>query len=367
MISIIIPCYNCAKTLEEAVESVYRQNLKNFEIILVNDKSTDNTSETINKLKNKYPEIRSFDNKKNIGGGATRNRAVKESRNEIIFCLDSDDLLGDNTLPKMIKHLSDKKLDAVCFHKKHNFTKNINKITKHFEFGYVNENIPIESLFRGKPSGLYNVCMFTKKAFEIMGGYPENHGFDTQGFAFRFLLNNLRAQSTKDSLYIQRDSNKSYYIREYENGKVNHNWYHVFEEFLFVFEEEIKKIILNFDLNSGENIFEEIKKQKNIFKTNCTTVKPDSNNIYDLYWIAYNNYKKQNFLKAQEIFEKLVDKIPNNMYIHYYLQMCTQHTNINSDKINHQKIKNLFSYRKNGSELNIFFRIIRKISKIIKK
>ena len=57
-ISIIMPCYNCSGTLEEAVTSIYTQNLIiPFEIVMVNDGSTDNTFELIKELKKKIEEL----------------------------------------------------------------------------------------------------------------------------------------------------------------------------------------------------------------------------------------------------------------------------------------------------------------------
>ena len=85
-LSIIIPCYNCAETLEEAVDSIYRQALTlPFEIIMVDDCSTDKTVKIMDKLKNRYKETKVFNHEKNQGGGVTRNTAVEKSTGDIIF------------------------------------------------------------------------------------------------------------------------------------------------------------------------------------------------------------------------------------------------------------------------------------------
>ena len=68
-ISIIIPCYNCAKTLREAVASCYVQKLDNFEIVMVDDGSADNTKEIMQKLASKHPEIPFNFGEYSVGGG----------------------------------------------------------------------------------------------------------------------------------------------------------------------------------------------------------------------------------------------------------------------------------------------------------
>ena len=189
-ISIIIPCYNCAKTLREAVASCYVQKLDNFEIVMVDDGSADNTKEIMQKLASKHPEIKLFYHDKNKGGGATRNTAVKNSTGEIIFCLDSDDVLPASTLSKMLSFMEEKQCDGVTIHKSIKFSgDNVNNIHHVDVSPYSEEKIQLASLFSKNKefSPLYVNFMYTKSAFNRTGGYPTSHGYDTQGFAWRFL------------------------------------------------------------------------------------------------------------------------------------------------------------------------------------
>ena len=66
-ISVVIPIYNCEKTIKRAITSIQNQNFTNFEIILVNDLSNDNSLEVINNLKKNDPRIKIFNNHKNMG------------------------------------------------------------------------------------------------------------------------------------------------------------------------------------------------------------------------------------------------------------------------------------------------------------
>ena len=75
MISIIIPCYNCEKYLHRAIESVFSQTYSDYEIILVNNNSTDNTINIINEYKKKYPDIIKVLHENKVGAPAARNSA----------------------------------------------------------------------------------------------------------------------------------------------------------------------------------------------------------------------------------------------------------------------------------------------------
>ena len=97
--SIIIPTYNRAHTIERPLNSLVRQTFKNFEVVVVDDGSTDNTEEIvlpyISTLQLKYI-------KKNNGGKHTAlNRGIKESNGELMVILDSDDEFYDDTLEQM--------------------------------------------------------------------------------------------------------------------------------------------------------------------------------------------------------------------------------------------------------------------------
>lgn len=270
-IAVIIPCYNCSETLKEAVESCYVQGLNNFEIVMVDDGSTDNTKVVMQELASKHSEIKLFYHDKNKGGGAARNTAVEHSKADIIFCLDSDDILPPDTLSKMLSFMREKKCDGVGIHHSIKFNGKNKENVDHIDtFGYAGEKIPFESLIQKDNlyCPLYSTFMHTRRAFDIAGGYPTEHGFDTQGFAWRFLASGLIAYTCPGSSYLHRIRfKKSYYIREYNSGKVNYNWQDVLSENLSLFSDETQNFILNFDCQDfSRNLFEELSKKENLFK-----------------------------------------------------------------------------------------------------
>lgn len=272
-LSIIIPCYNCQETLEEAVESCFNQGLDNLEIVLVDDGSKDATREVMQTLSQRHKEVKLFFHEKNQGGGATRNTAVRNSQSEIIFCLDSDDVLPDFTMKKMLDFLKEKKADGVGISKSIKFIgKDLSNISIVHEFGYAGEMIPLESLLQRNDvfCPLYSTFMFTKRAFEIAGGYPTEHGFDTQGFAWRFLSHGLVAYTCPDTSYLHRVLFKdSYYIREANGGKTNYNWRDIFFEHSSLFDKDTKIFVKSFDCKDfTKDFFTELVKRENVFDSN---------------------------------------------------------------------------------------------------
>ena len=114
--SVIMCAYNLEKIVDTAIESVLTQNFENYELIIVNDGSTDNTIRTLKKFESKSNgKIRIIDNQKNVGLSASRNIAIAQAKGEYIIHLDGDDTLYDrNTLAKIDATIGNRKLD-ICY------------------------------------------------------------------------------------------------------------------------------------------------------------------------------------------------------------------------------------------------------------
>ena len=104
LVSIIMPSYNTANYIEESIQSVLNQTYTNWELIIVDDCSTDNTDEIISKfLEDK--RIHYFKNEKNLGAAVSRNKALREANGRWIIFLDSDDLWNSLKLEKQINFM----------------------------------------------------------------------------------------------------------------------------------------------------------------------------------------------------------------------------------------------------------------------
>lgn len=114
-ITIIIPCYNTEKYIEKCLDSILNQNLKKYEVILVDDCSTDKTVSIIKKYEKKYPEFKLIQNHENHGAGYNRNIALSMAQYNLISFVDSDDYLEPNFYKELYEALIKEKADvAVC-------------------------------------------------------------------------------------------------------------------------------------------------------------------------------------------------------------------------------------------------------------
>jgi len=104
LISIIMPAYNCEKYIAAAVQSVIEQTYDNWELIIVNDCSTDNTPNIIKDFQRKDSRIKIYENAQNLGVSATRNRCISEASGEWVAFLDSDDMWDARKLDLQIKY-----------------------------------------------------------------------------------------------------------------------------------------------------------------------------------------------------------------------------------------------------------------------
>jgi glycosyltransferase involved in cell wall biosynthesis len=126
-ISVIIPLFNQGHFLDKTIQSIINQTYQNFEIIIVNDGSTDNSLTIANNIQNKFPnhKIILFSHE-NHGKGFTRNKGVKESSGNYICILDADDMIASTYLETSLQYFeSDKNLGWVIpqtfqFGSKHN-------------------------------------------------------------------------------------------------------------------------------------------------------------------------------------------------------------------------------------------------------
>ena len=99
-VSIILPIYNASRTIVDCLKSAMNQDYQDYELIIVDDDSSDDTLSIIKKFKDN--RIRMFKNKENRGPGFTRNVAIKKSRGNIVLLLDSDTVVPESWISKHV-------------------------------------------------------------------------------------------------------------------------------------------------------------------------------------------------------------------------------------------------------------------------
>jgi teichuronic acid biosynthesis glycosyltransferase TuaG len=107
LISIITPCYNSNDFISETIDSVINQTYKNWELIIIDDCSTDNSVEIVQKYLEKDSRIKLFVNNKNSGAAVSRNFGLLKSSGRFISFLDSDDLWEPQKLETQINFMLD--------------------------------------------------------------------------------------------------------------------------------------------------------------------------------------------------------------------------------------------------------------------
>lgn len=112
--SIIIPVYNCENTISQTLDSVLSQNFDDYELILVNDFSSDNTIGIINDYKEKFEKVTIINNAKNFGVAESRNIGVKNANGIYIALLDGDDIWMPDKLKKQKCIIEKTNCDICC-------------------------------------------------------------------------------------------------------------------------------------------------------------------------------------------------------------------------------------------------------------
>jgi glycosyltransferase involved in cell wall biosynthesis len=228
-ISFIIPAYNCQQTLAETVESIYKDNFaEGDEVIIINDASIDNTLAIAKELQTKFSAIRILQHKVNKGtAAASRNTGIEQANNELIFCLDSDNLLIPGSVPKLKSYMLEQQADAAAFGEIHFFKDNPDGSRRPiyktiFKSGiFTLADALCSNYFIGQ-SGNY---MFTKQSWIKAGRYFEptliNQTLDSWTFTVRQLGTGAKLLKLADTCYLHRSMPDSHWNREIKKGNVS--------------------------------------------------------------------------------------------------------------------------------------------------
>ena len=113
LVSIIMPVYNVEKFIAEAIESILDQTYTNFELIIVDDCSTDRTVSIINEYRKKDNRIVFLRNEKNLKICKTLNKAWKQAKGQYILRMDGDDISDVSRIEKMLNYIKSNNVDLI--------------------------------------------------------------------------------------------------------------------------------------------------------------------------------------------------------------------------------------------------------------
>ncbi len=172
-VSVIIPCYNQALLIAETINSVLVSTYLPIEIIIVDDGSTDNSLEVINKLAGQNPIIQVF-KQENSGPSVARNYAIKKARGTFILPLDGDDLISPNYIEKAIDTFKNDSGVKVVYCEAEKFGAKTGR--------WKLKPFSLENL--AKDNMIFVSAFYRKEDWEACGGYPEDLRWVSEDWVF---------------------------------------------------------------------------------------------------------------------------------------------------------------------------------------
>lgn len=196
-ISVITACFNHGKYIHEMIDSVLNQTFQDFEIIIVNDGSTDDTQVILQKIRHDKIQIIHTEHR---GPSHARNTAIANARAQIIFNLDADDKIASDLFEKAYNVFSNRSNIGIVY-------------TNCEYFGSKSGKMDIEDYsFEGMLFGnkIVSAAFFTKYDWKVTGGYSE-------GFVYGLEDWDLWLKIIKQGREIIKISDSYFYYRSYEN------------------------------------------------------------------------------------------------------------------------------------------------------
>lgn len=345
LVSIIVPCFNVEKYVEECIDSVILQDYENWECILINDGSRDNTFDIIKNIELKESRIRVF-TQENLGLSATRNKGIENANGEFLFFLDSDDILSHDAISTLVSSFQNN--DIICgiitsfTLSKRNDTRGLQLF--HPKEGAINfENSDFEVLRRTMETGLTPVAqnrLYRKDFIEqhqlrFKSGIlheDELWFFETMLFAknvkfinketyfYRIdnqdsITKNIGDRNLESYIQIMEEIVKKY--SQHKQFGVISTWYAVY----------VKKIFIDFAIRDRSKLSDQIISRlesalKNSYIPLGNEYNLSKNN--DLYYKIINKLSLQDFSTIQKYFFRnpinSLRKIMNVIKISYFLK-----------------------------------------------
>ncbi|CAM4097017.1 glycosyltransferase family 2 protein [Gillisia limnaea] len=213
LVSIIIPTYNRAQLVEETLDSILQQTYRNWECLVIDDDSTDNTDEVVEKYMSKDSRFKYFKspNHRPKGGNTARNIGFERSQGEFIHWFDSDDLMHKDNLRLKVNYLINNKDCDYCICKKVQFYEEDHKFYDQKKEIRLKITADVyEEYVLGKISILNVVPLWRKSALENKKLYDEKiHQLQDLDFFSRIIFENRNIGIIDMELIYVRRGNES--------------------------------------------------------------------------------------------------------------------------------------------------------------
>lgn len=248
MISILMPAFNAELYLEDSINSILNQSYPDFELLVCDDCSTDNTWEIMQKIQDSRLKI--FQNKENQGYLKTSNFLVSHAIGEYISFQDADDLCTPDRLFKLHSYLVENKLDLVgsycgIFLKKHKLLSVVKYSTEH-------KDIVKDLLEKNHPPFCGSSVMVKSEVVKKCGLYSisfDRIGAEDFDWIYRVALEGFKLGNVPEPLYLYRQHIQSVTRLNFEKNKVS------------LFSELIAKNLYLARVNKSQHDFDYFKNE----------------------------------------------------------------------------------------------------------
>ena len=208
-ISIIMPAYNSGKYISDAIESVLSQTFKDWELIIIDDGSTDITPELARKYAMRDKRIKVV-SQQNTGTVTARNNGIMAARGKYIFPLDADDKIAPECLRRLYDIITTTNYSIIC--------------PNGSFFGCRTDAFFLEKPTRinmYSANRLHNSSLYEKKLWKKYGGYDNkfDRGFEDYDFWLNFFDDGKKAVRTKEQLFFYRIKEDSRNIQSKKHTK----------------------------------------------------------------------------------------------------------------------------------------------------
>jgi glycosyltransferase involved in cell wall biosynthesis len=205
-VSVVIPAYNAEKYIAKCLASLDKQTFKDFEVVVVDDGSTDSTCD----IAQKY-SVRLVRNPQNLGEGASRNRGAEVAQGKILVHTDSDIIAPEGWLEKIVSTLKDGDVKAVASGYCGSVGNSFMELFAHLELAFRRKN------FRGfVNTAVSNNFASYRDVFFDAGGFPEKYKCEDMRLSYRISRNHPILWDHENCVYHHfRPSLKSYLKQQY--------------------------------------------------------------------------------------------------------------------------------------------------------
>ena len=315
LVSVIIPAYNCEKSIKHTVDSIISSGLTDYEIVIVNDGSTDNTVSVCNSLCSQYSFIK-YSEQENSGVSATRNKGISIATGEYILFFDADDTAEENGFSECVDIIASEKPDILVFGMSFDYYKN-GKLYRRDKLIPAQDGILNKAQIRTNLESLYNTNSLSSACNKIYRKAlvsDNNILFNTDYFLMEDFLFSLECLKVCENMYCLPKA--LYHYKQSENEKNAFNRLKRIDnlcEYVLPFKTAIDEII---DDESGNILFnnfffmllsqkmyysnkKEIKTLVDNLKNNKLFNEIKQTEIPDIYIGFFKNIEEARYLKIR--------------------------------------------------------------------